>query len=163
MKSMRLQSERLTAVLQTPEQVERMIEQLSEYDRAQVSSDWLARMRAATTPDPWVHGFRVVHRDSGEAVGSCSFKGPPVDGMVEIAYGIGAEHRGRGFATEAAQALVAFASTCADVRVIRAHTLPDSVASKRVLAKCGFQYVGEVVDPEDGLVYRFERLVRRGC
>lgn len=158
---MQLQSERLTAVLQTPEQVERMIEQMPEYDRAQVSSDWLARMRASTTPDPWVHGFRVVHRDSGEVVGSCSFKGPPVDGMVEIAYGIGAEHRGQGYATEAAQVLVDFASTCAEVRVIRAHALPDSVASKRVLAKCGFRYVGEVVDPEDGVVSRFERVVRQ--
>ena len=159
---MELQSERLTAVLQTPEQVERMIEQMSEYDRAQVSSDWLARLRASTTPDPWVHGFRVVHRDSGEFVGSCGFKGAPVDGMVEIAYGISAEHRGQGYATEAAQALVDFASTCAEVRVIRAHTLPDSVASKRVLAKCGFQYIGEVVDPEDGVVSRFERFVRQG-
>jgi len=32
-----------------------------------------------------------------------------------------------------------------------------SNASQRVLAKCGFQYVGEITDPEDGLVWRFER------
>jgi len=26
-----------------------------------------------------------------------------------------------------------------------------------VLEKCGFTHVGEVVDPEDGLVWRFEK------
>ena len=155
---MQLQSERLTVVLQTSEEVERMIEAMSEYERTQVSSDWLKRMRASTTPDPWVHGFRVVRRDTGETVGSCSFKGPPVDGTVEIAYGISTEHQGNGYATEAAQVLVDFAFTCAQVRVIRAHRLPDAVASKRVLTKCGFRYIGEVVDPEDGVVSRFERL-----
>jgi hypothetical protein len=25
------------------------------------------------------------------------------------------------------------------------------------LAKCGFEHVGEVVDPEDGLVWKFEK------
>jgi hypothetical protein len=28
----------------------------------------------------------------------------------------------------------------------------------RVLAKCGFKSLGEVVDPEDGLVGRWERI-----
>jgi RimJ/RimL family protein N-acetyltransferase len=27
----------------------------------------------------------------------------------------------------------------------------------RVLAKCGFQHIGEVIDPEDGLVWRWEK------
>ena len=36
-------------------------------------------------------------------------------------------------------------------------TLPGAVASRRVLKKCGFRYVGETVDPEDGTVCRFER------
>jgi hypothetical protein len=38
-----------------------------------------------------------------------------------------------------------------------AHTLPDGIASQRALLKAGFQRTGEVVDPEDGLVWRFER------
>ena len=49
-----------------------------------------------------------------------------------------------------------FARTFPEVRVICAHTLPDGAASKRVLEKCGFQHKGEVMDPEDGLVWRFE-------
>ena len=66
-------------------------------------------------------------------------------------------HRGRGYATEAARALVAFAFGAGSVRLVRAHTQPGNGASDRVLTKCGFARVGEVVDPEDGLVCRWER------
>jgi len=134
-----------------------MIGAMSEYERAQISPDWLARMRAAKVASPWTHAFRIVHRDADWSVGSCSFKGPPLDGIVEIAYAINPEHEGKGYATEAAQALFEFAASCEDVRLVRAHTLPGGAASKRVLIKCGFQYVGETVDPDDGTVSRFER------
>jgi RimJ/RimL family protein N-acetyltransferase len=156
---MELQMQRLKIILQTREEVEGMIEAMSEYERAQVSGEWLARMRAAKGDDPWAYAFRVVQRETGTAVGTCSFKGPPVDGIVEIAYGIDPEYEGNGYATEVAQALVDFASFCGEVRLITAHTLPNAAASKRVLTKCGFECVGETIDPEDGLVARFERMV----
>lgn len=153
---MEIETQRLKLVLQTPEEVERMIAALPEDQRSQVSPDWLARMRALKHPDPWVHAFRVMQLDTQSIVGTCSFKGPPRDGVVEVAYAIEPEHEGRGYATEAAQALVSFASASHEVCVIRAHTLPDGAASKRVLIKCGFRYVGDIVDPEDGIVSRFE-------
>src|SRR5262245_59768241 len=112
---MELRTPRLKLILQTREEVERMIAGFSEYDRAQVSPEWLARMRASTEPDPWSLAFRVALGDD-TPVGSCSFKGPPVDGMVEIAYGIDPEHQRQGYATEAAQALVDFAASRAEVR-----------------------------------------------
>ena len=156
---MELQTDRLKVVLQTRDEVERMIEAMSEYERAQISVDWLARIRASKTADPWVHSFRVVCRDTGSVLGSCGFKGPPASGVVEIAYGIHSDHQGKGYATEVAQALVEYAFSYEEVRVVRAHTLPSGAASKRVLRKCGFRYVGETVDPEDGTVCRFERCV----
>jgi len=159
---MELRTPRLNLILQTYDEVVRTIREMSEYDRAQVSADWLDRLREAEEGDPWRYAFRVVHRETGEVVGTCSFKGPPADGIAEVAYGIDPEHRCQGYATEAAQALVDFASSCAEVTLVRAHTLPDSIASKRVLAKCGFAYVGETVDPEDGRVSRFEKAVRNG-
>lgn len=64
---------------------------------------------------------------------------------------------GQGYATEAATALVRFALASGQVRLVRAHTLPVANASTRVLLKCGFRHVGEVIDPEDGLVWRWER------
>jgi RimJ/RimL family protein N-acetyltransferase len=133
-----------------------MIEGMSPFEKAQLSSAWLAQFEASTAADHWVHGFRLLHRSSGNIVGFCSFKGPPTDGVVEIAYGIAPEEQGKGYATEAAQALTDLARTFKEVRIVRAHTLPDSVASQRVLVKCGYKHVGEVIDPEDGLVWRFE-------
>ena len=105
-----------------------------------------------------IHGFAVVHRESRSVIGTVGFKGPPdEDGVVEIAYGIVPVFQGRGYATEAAQAAVAFAFGSGQVRHVRAHTLPTPNASTGVLAKCGFKRSGEVEDPEDGLVWRWER------
>ena len=136
-----------------------MIEAMTPAEKAQLSADWLARFRVSTVTDPWAHGFRLVHRASGLVVGTCSFKGPPADGVVEIAYGVASDQQGKGYATEAAHALVAYAFTFDEVRIVRAHTLPGSSASIRVLAKCGFRHVGEVVDTDDGLVWRFEKSI----
>jgi RimJ/RimL family protein N-acetyltransferase len=135
-----------------------LIDAMTSYEKAQLSADWLALFEASTAADPWVHGFSAVHRDSGTVVGTGSFKGPPSHGVVEIAYGISPHHRGKGYATEVAEALAAYAFSFSDVRTVRAHTLPEPNASTRVLAKCGFTRVGDVVDPEDGLVWRFEKL-----
>jgi len=124
-----------------------------------VSPAWLAQLRASTAADPWIHGFAVVHRESGLVIGAVGFKGPPdEDGMVEIAYGIVPGYQRRGYATEAAEAGVAFAFDSGNVRQVRAHTLPTPNASTRVLAKCRFKQIGEVVDAEDGLVWRWERV-----
>jgi [ribosomal protein S5]-alanine N-acetyltransferase len=148
---------RLDLVLQTPDEVIAWVEAMTSADRAEVSPDWLARARAAPAGDPWALSFTVVERASGSAVGGCAFKGPPdAGGVVELAYGIDPAHRDRGFATEAAGALAGFAFASGRVRLVRGHTKPDNEASARVLAKCGFRRVGEVVDPEDGLVSRWE-------
>ena len=134
------------------------IEAMSPADKAHLSADWLALLRASSPQDPWVHGFSIILRQSGEAVGRCGFKGPPAaDGAVEIAYGIDPAHQGKGYATEAAEALVLFAFGDDRVRLVRAHTLPEANASTRVLTKCGFHRTGEVIDPEDGLVWRWEK------
>lgn len=113
--------------------------------------------RAATTADPWICGFVMVHRASDAVVGSCAYKSPPdPDGVVEIAYEVDPEHQGRGYATEAAQAMAANAFASGRVRIVRAHTMPEPNASTRVLTKCGFEHLGEVVEPDDGLVWRWE-------
>ena len=148
----------LDLVLQTPDELLAWVASLPSGDRAEVSPDWIARVRTAAAGDPWALSFTVVERASGSAVGTCAFKGPPdADGVVEVAYGTDPAHRGRGFATEAAGALAGFAFASGRVRLVRAHTRPDNGASKRVLARCGFRRVGEVMDPEDGLVCRWER------
>jgi RimJ/RimL family protein N-acetyltransferase len=87
--------------------------------------------------DPW--GPRSIVRGV-TVLGSIGFFGPPDDGTeapeVEVGYGLVAEARGWGFATEALRALLV-ATDGAGVRV-RASVSPDNAASLRVLARCGF-------------------------
>src|SRR6266704_4632793 len=91
-----------------------------------VSPQWLAQLRTATDADVWRHGFGVVHMASDQVIGAGGFKGPPgEDGAAEIAYGIVPQYQGRGYATEAAGALVEFALRSGRVRIARAHTLPQ--------------------------------------
>ena len=153
----------LDLVLQSPDEVLAWVESLPAADRAEVSPDWIARVRSAAAGDVWALSFSIVERASRSAVGGCAFKGPPdASGVVEVAYGIDAPHRGRGFATEATGALVAFALASGLVQLVRAHTKPDNAASARVLAKCGFRQIGEVIDPEDGQVSRWEQVGIKG-
>jgi [ribosomal protein S5]-alanine N-acetyltransferase len=125
----------------------------------EVSADWLAELRKLGHPDPWVLGFALLHRDSGSVIGSAGFKGPPdADGVVEVAYGIVPAFQGFGYATEATRALVTFAFANVVVKRVRAHTLPAHSASTSVLTKCGFTRVENVIDPDDGPVWRWERI-----
>ena len=131
------------------------LDAMDDATRALISADWLALFRQSACEDPWVHGFHLVLPD-GTNVGFGGYKGPPKDGVVEIAYAVQPEHQGKGYATAAARALVGHAIGSGEVRTVIAFTLPDGIASQRVLLKSGFRHTGEVVDPEDGLVWRFE-------
>lgn len=123
----------------------------------EVSEAFLERLCAATDNDPWKDGFGVVHLAGNLLIGLCSFGGPPTrEGIVEISYGIAPSYRGRGFATEAAQMLVARALKAEGVRTVQAHTLPERNASTKVLEKCGFTLQEEVTHPEDGLIWRWD-------
>jgi ribosomal-protein-alanine N-acetyltransferase len=152
------QTKNLRLVKQTLEEVHAMIDAMTPAEKAELSSDWLAQLRASPPPDSWTLGFSVVHLVNDAVVGTCGFTGPPTaDGVVEIAYGISPEHHGKGYATEVAQTLTDYAFSSGKVRVVRAHTRPEPNASTRVLTKCGFRRIGEVIDPEDGLVWRWEK------
>jgi RimJ/RimL family protein N-acetyltransferase len=130
------------------------------YTSGEVSPAWLERLRTATVADPWEHGFAVVPKDQAMVIGGAGFAGPPSEqGAVEIAYGIAPGFQGRGYATEVAGALVQFAINSGRVRLVYAHTRPTPSASTRVLTKCGFTRGADVMHPEDGLVWRWERIV----
>jgi RimJ/RimL family protein N-acetyltransferase len=156
MSEMVIESARLLLVLETTEAVLARVEGMSPEERREISPAWLKRVRASDA-SPWTHGFALVERATGMNVGGCGYKGPPdAMGVVELAYGVDPSRRGLGYAKEAAAALAHYAFG-AGARAVRAHTRLDNLASQRVLLGCGFQRVGEVIDPEDGLVLRWER------
>ncbi|HYY12510.1 MAG TPA: GNAT family N-acetyltransferase [Kineosporiaceae bacterium] len=84
----------------------------------------------------------VVERATGELVGGIGFFGPPVDGRLEIGYGIVPSRQRRGYATEAVLAMLAFAATLPGVTSVSGDAEPANVASVRVLQKSGMSFLG---------------------
>jgi RimJ/RimL family protein N-acetyltransferase len=73
---------------------------------------------------------------------------------VEIAYFTFPHREGRGIATAMVRELTERALQY--VSLVIAHTLPLENASCKILRRCGFERAGEMIDPEDGLVWRWQ-------
>ncbi|MGI9457710.1 MAG: GNAT family N-acetyltransferase [Aeoliella sp.] len=154
----RIETPRLMLALESLEETRARIDAMSATDKVDLSADWLSLLGSATSADPWILGFNMSLRVNNIIVGQCGFKGPPTpDGVVEIAYCVEPANQRNGYASEAALALVFYAFEHKEVQLVRAHTLPEANASTRVLTKCGFRNVGEVIDPDDGPVWRWEK------
>lgn len=96
-------------------------------------------------PGQWNwYAMWMIERRDGTHVGDLCFKGPPANGAVEIGYGILEEYRGRGYATEAVRAAVAWAFGDASVAAVEAEAETGNAASRRVLSRCGFVPDGTV-------------------
>ena len=123
----------------------------------EILADTCALLTRDPRPDPW--GSYEVRLD-GRAIGIAAFKSAPApDGGVEIAYMTFPAYEGRGHATATIAALAAIAEAAGAAPF--AHTLPEENGSNTALRRNGFVYAGEVDDPEDGLVWRWEK-ARRG-
>jgi RimJ/RimL family protein N-acetyltransferase len=84
--------------------------------------------------------------------GMGGFKGPPdVDGTVELGYSIAPAFRGQGLATQAAREMLRMAFADLRITAVFAHTLAERNASTRVLEKCGFTKVAEMIVPSEGI------------
>jgi len=101
---------------------------------------------------PW--GSYLARLD-GQAIGICAFKSAPRDGEAELAYMTFPAFEGRGHAGEMIALLAGIADQAGVLPI--AHTLPEENASNRALRRNGFAFAGAVEDPEDGLVWRWER------
>jgi len=156
-----LETRRLLLVLKSPEEVRSMLRELPTEIQREISAEWRSLVENASEANPWIHGFKLLDKVSGELLGECGFKAPPSrDGVVEIAYGVEPKHQGNGYAAEAADALTALALNEDQVSEVWAHTLPEENASTRVLIKCGFRKVGTFEDPDDGPAWRWVRKKR---
>ena len=89
----------------------------------------------------WYAAWLILLKD-GTPVGDVCFKGFGDDGAVEIGYGINQPHEGKGYATEAVDAMVHWAFLQQGVVCVEAETESGNAASQRVLAKCGFRHTG---------------------
>ena len=143
----------------------------SDYQAAMAEGDWprlasavrrvvgstAEKALAIETAHPRWGGYLAIDDTTNELVGSCAFKSPPnAEGVTEIAYFTYPGFEGRGYATLMAARLVELAKHSLQVQRVIAHTLPERNASTCVLEKVGMHFIGDVIDPDDGRVWRWE-------
>src|SRR5579863_10233841 len=80
-------------------------------------------------------------RDKREAIGAISLEGR-AQGRLSLGYALAPEAWGKGLASEAVDAMVDAGFTLTEAVEIVAVTHLDNLASRRVLEKAGFEFVG---------------------
>ena len=151
-----IETERLFLVCLMPEEIESIIsghfERVSlltgvcfQPDNPKLGVDWswhLKALRADWNQLAWRVRV-IVERSSNTVVGSINLKGQPVDGDVEIGWGLKDDARGKGYATEASEAVIHWVGQQAGVRSISATVPDDNSPSQRVAARLGLMCTGK--------------------
>ncbi len=110
----------------------------------------IEKIRSAPSAGDWWFHYFVTNGRQGPsvAIGAGGYKGPPDrSGTVEIGYSVLSDYRRRGYATEAAMALVNRAFQFKRVSRVIAETLPHLKPSIGVLDNCGFRLAGAGTEP----------------
>ena len=112
--------------------------------------------RSAECFGVWV----IIERETNLVIGDIGFIGPPDDrGSVEVGYSVIPDRRRRGYAAEAARAMVDWALHRPSVSVVVAGCDKDNVPSIRTLERIGFLQTGEA----DGQIrWRYGRQGEQG-
>jgi RimJ/RimL family protein N-acetyltransferase len=96
------------------------------------------------------YGMSAIEiKASGELIGFVGLVHPGRQPEPELKYALYRSHWGRGFASEAGLAMVAFGRDSHGAKSIIATVDPEHIVSQRVLAKCGFG-LRELRANEDG-------------
>lgn len=118
----------------------------------------LIKLREDPTLEPWL--LRAIGlcqtRIMIGFIGFHSLPGPDylisyAPGSVEFGYTIFPEYRGKGYASEAAKALMDWATVEHAVTRFVVSISPANTPSLRIAQKFGFRKVGTFTDPEDGV------------
>ncbi|MBZ5646009.1 MAG: GNAT family N-acetyltransferase [Acidobacteriia bacterium] len=86
--------------------------------------------------------FAITLLDTGELCGAVGLHPDPVHPRAELGYWIGVPYWGRGYATEAARAVLAYGFDVLKLHRIWANHFKDNAPSGLVLRKLGMRYEG---------------------
>ena len=86
--------------------------------------------------------FAVKEIESGQLIGHCGIK-PLTDGRLEFLYAYDPTVWGKGYATEAGQAILDYGKNNFDIKEVIGMAYPENVGSIKVLKKLGFEIIGE--------------------
>lgn len=85
----------------------------------------------------------IEHRTERKLIGIINLSRPhPINRRVEMGYTISRAYWGKGYATDAVQAVIQFGFEKMNLVRIEAVVLPENLASTRVLEKSGLQFEG---------------------
>jgi ribosomal-protein-alanine N-acetyltransferase len=91
----------------------------------------------------------VVLKATQQLIGNCGIRKQSLDShQADIGYEFAPEHWGKGYATEAAQAVVEFGFSTMGVHRVWASLVADNTGSAHVLEKLGMQLEGRLRDAE---------------
>ena len=151
---MLMETKRLLIRTASEDEMRRLIEEQTDEELAAAYGEML--QGCLDHPEDWNwYAIWMIEEKDGQHVGDLSFTGRRADGSAEIGYGILEEYRGRGYASEAVEAAVAWALEQSGVRRVEAETEPGNFRSRRVLEKCGFVPTGTI--GEEGPRFSIER------
>lgn len=85
--------------------------------------------------------YALTLAETGAFIGGAGLNGGPRE--LELGYWIGEPYWGRGYATEAAHALVDLAFRATEIERLHVSCRVLNGASRRVIHRCGFQYAGQ--------------------
>ncbi len=91
--------------------------------------------------------WAIIEKNLGECIGQIAyFLVDNKNHFAEIEYCIGSDFQCRGYATEAAKAVIAYGFDRINLHKVQICTKTINKASKRVIEKCGFTYEGTLRD-----------------
>jgi RimJ/RimL family protein N-acetyltransferase len=109
--------------------------------------------RAPGEPGGWVQ-LSVEDGTSGRLVGDVGIsRADDEPGVIKIGYTMAPEFQGRGYATEAVGALVAYAFDTLGAEVVRAYASAENTSSIRVAEKAGLHLVERMERRHDDRVF----------
>jgi RimJ/RimL family protein N-acetyltransferase len=112
--------------------------------------------------------WAMTIKGSEKVIGYCGLIYLDDTPEIEIAYGLAKAHWGKGYATEAARAVLKFGFEQLKLERIVAVVNPENIPSQRVLEKLGMTYVKRAHYYEADLMYyemprmRFQQITRQG-
>jgi len=99
--------------------------------------------------------YSVVLKESNEYIGYCGFQYCSILDGIEILYGYDKKFWGKGYALEAARAVLEFGIKKLDLKEVVAAVNYDNIASDKVLGKIGMKFSGEIEWPGQGMVKKY--------
>ena len=105
------------------------------------ATQFIVQSRQMNTEGKGIYLAIAMQEDPSRLIGVISLRVRP-NNEISLGYWLGVPHWGRGYATEAAQALIDAAFLYTRVGSLLAEVRVTNPASRKVLEHCGFQYEG---------------------